>query len=171
MGIAWQSSLGPPRPAGGGGDNFTCTGHPLATPTKEGGPAFPHTYIYTHTNSGFPGFPYFSKTTFSLANKDHLSCFFQTTDTTGRLRRVGTHGEQGTCQWHRPSVRERAPRCRRRRNELGITPAQECRHCPWPLPQATLDLSQRNSPGGKPPGLPSSDVGSWAGASGTAPLG
>lgn len=118
-----------------------------------------HTYTLT---SGFRGFPYLSQTTFFPANKDHLSCLSQTTETTGRPKGVGgTLGARGLSVAGKPGPGPRKELLgwgRRRQNRPGITTPG----CYPPRPHMgfrSRKLAWRKTPG--PSLLRGGELGVW----------
>lgn len=71
------------------GGNLTRILHQAAAPPRRAGLHCLGEHTHTLQQPGFRGFPYLSQTTFSPANKDHLSCLSQTRD----------HWEAGRGKW------------------------------------------------------------------------
>lgn len=99
MEIPWKSSLASPRPTGGEGGNFTSTLHTLATASKDSCPAFAQG-MDTQTLHHQASWVFLVSEDNLFPNKDHLSCLFQSTETTVGLKRPG-HGELVACRWHK----------------------------------------------------------------------
>lgn len=167
MRIPWKSSPESPTPMGGEGQHLSHPSNCLQRKLS----CFCTGHGHTHTpTSGFCGFPYFLKTTFSPTNKDHLSCLSQAIETTGRVRGWG-HWQRVACQWHslwsgreaRPSAKERFPGQEEGRTGWASPRAQEYKHSSGHFPGYTGfrsgKFAWRKTPG--PSLLRGEELGEW----------